>query len=98
MRQILKQYGISEESPEENESSSRLDDLSCKEKHVAAVPSSVIHDSEMVFNISYEGEYKFPSSYEMLMNIDRTQLRSYLIYAGKRNMVRLLASQRMFQT
>lgn len=92
MRQILKQYGISEESPEENESSSRLDDLSC------AVPSSVIHDSEMVFNISYEGEYKFPSSYEMLMNIDRTQLRSYLIYAGKRNMVRLLASQRMFQT
>ncbi|XP_022565384.1 uncharacterized protein LOC111209636 isoform X2 [Brassica napus] len=46
LRQILKQYGISEESPEENESSSRLDDLSCKEKHVAAVPSSVIHDSE----------------------------------------------------
>ncbi|WZY77769.1 hypothetical protein YC2023_024153 [Brassica napus] len=40
LRQILKQYGILEESPEENESSSRLDDLSC------AVPSSVIHDSE----------------------------------------------------
>lgn len=92
MRQILKQYGISEESPEENESSSRLDDVS------SAVPSSVIHDSEMVFNRSYEGEYKFPSSYEMFMNIDRTQLRSYVIYAGKRNMVRLLASQRMFQT
>ncbi|CAN7042871.1 unnamed protein product [Brassica rapa subsp. trilocularis] len=41
LRQILKQYGISEESPEENESSSRLDDVS------SAVRSSVIHDSEM---------------------------------------------------
>ncbi|KAF8099053.1 hypothetical protein N665_0253s0002 [Sinapis alba] len=47
LRQILKQYGISEESPEENKTSRRFDDLNCKEKHDAAVPSSVIDDSEM---------------------------------------------------
>ncbi|KAG2312380.1 hypothetical protein Bca52824_023937 [Brassica carinata] len=47
LRQILKQYGISEESPEENKTSSRFDDLNSKEKQDAAVPSSVIDDSEM---------------------------------------------------
>ncbi|CAH8356074.1 unnamed protein product [Eruca vesicaria subsp. sativa] len=48
LRQILKQYGISVESPENNKtSSSRLDDdLNCQEKHDDAVPSSVIDDSE----------------------------------------------------
>ncbi|KAH0939073.1 hypothetical protein HID58_006534 [Brassica napus] len=48
LRQILKQYGISEESPEENESSKDVSDLNhhnCKEKH-DAVPS-VLDDSKM---------------------------------------------------
>lgn len=44
LRQILKQYGISEE----NKTSSRFDDdLNCIEKQDAVVPSSVIDDSEM---------------------------------------------------
>ncbi|KAJ0243104.1 Uncharacterized protein HA466_0203340 [Hirschfeldia incana] len=47
LRQILKQYGISEEIPQESKNSSRFDDLDCKEKQDAADPSSIIDDSEM---------------------------------------------------
>ncbi|CAH8272777.1 unnamed protein product [Arabidopsis lyrata] len=47
LRRILKQYGVSVETPEENKTSSRLDDLNFEEKHHDDVPSSVIDDAKM---------------------------------------------------